>query len=73
MQSYVFLQNLQRPVLLNTARTKKAHLKAVIFGVSYGHVADACSVSVAFSLQTFLCIYYFFGNFQGSLSPGCAS
>lgn len=33
IQSYVFMKTLQRPVSLNTAGIKKAHLKAVLFGL----------------------------------------
>lgn len=67
MQSYIFIKNLQRPVSLNAAGLKKAYLKAVIFGFSWGHVVNASLVSVAFSLLAFQCtilLFFFFDHFH---------
>lgn len=67
MQPYVFIKNLQRPVHLNTTGLEKAHLKVVVFGFAWGHVVNACSVSMAFSLPVFQCtilLFFFFDHFR---------
>lgn len=55
MQSYVFMKNFQRPVSLSTAGLKEAHLKAVLFGFSSGHIVSAGLLSKALSLLAFQC------------------
>lgn len=69
MQSHVFIQDLQRPTSLKAAGHKKAHLKAVIFGFSCGHVADPCSVCAFFFSVFSVHIFSFpiFGHFHWSM------